>query len=30
VLTLQYVVDFISVISGRQAPFGIDPEEQPL
>jgi TRAP-type C4-dicarboxylate transport system permease small subunit len=30
VLTLQFAVDLIAVITGRAAPFDIDPREQPL
>jgi TRAP-type C4-dicarboxylate transport system permease small subunit len=29
-LTLQYVADLLAVITGREAPFGIDGSEQPL
>jgi TRAP-type C4-dicarboxylate transport system permease small subunit len=30
ILTLQYVADLASVITGREPPFGIKPEEEPL
>jgi TRAP-type C4-dicarboxylate transport system permease small subunit len=30
VLTLQYIADLLAVISGREAPFGINPKEQRL
>jgi TRAP-type C4-dicarboxylate transport system permease small subunit len=30
ILTLQYLVDFINVITGREPPFGIEPGSQPV
>lgn len=30
ILTLQYVADLLAVVTGREAPFGIDQSEQPL
>jgi TRAP-type C4-dicarboxylate transport system permease small subunit len=30
VLTLQYVADLFSILSGREAPFGIHVEEEPI